>query len=106
MPEAVNDQAAGASSLQLQPHHCPPLLLHSFYPPPHLALSSVSSSIFTDYTTLRLPLSPSPVTMGGFDFSNYNRNNVLHAKGVPLPKATSTGTTIVGCVFDNGVVVR
>lgn len=43
--------------------------------------------------------------MTGFDFSNYNRNAALHAKGVPLPKATSTGTTIVGCIFDNGVVV-
>jgi hypothetical protein len=43
--------------------------------------------------------------MVGFDFSNYNRNAALHAKGVPLPKATSTGTTIVGCIFDNGVVV-
>ena len=43
--------------------------------------------------------------MPGFDFSNYNRNAALHARGVPLPKATSTGTTIVGCIFDNGVVV-
>jgi len=43
--------------------------------------------------------------MPGFDFSNYNRNAALHAKGVPLPKATSTGTTIVGCIYDNGVVV-
>jgi len=43
--------------------------------------------------------------MPGFDFSNYNRNAALHARGVPLPKATSTGTTIVGCLFDGGVVV-
>ena len=43
--------------------------------------------------------------MPGFDFSNYNRNAVLHAQGVPLPKATSTGTTIVGCIFDGGVVI-
>ena len=43
--------------------------------------------------------------MPGFDFSNYNRNAALHARGVPLPKATSTGTTIVGCIYDNGVVV-
>ncbi|OJD14625.1 hypothetical protein AJ78_05055 [Emergomyces pasteurianus Ep9510] len=43
--------------------------------------------------------------MPGFDFSNYNRNVALHAKGVPLPKATSTGTTIVGCIFDEGVVI-
>jgi 20S proteasome subunit beta 2 len=43
--------------------------------------------------------------MPGFDFSNYNRNAALHARGVPLPKATSTGTTIVGCIYNNGVVV-
>lgn len=43
--------------------------------------------------------------MPGFDFSNYTRNAALHAKGVPLPKATSTGTTIVGCVYDGGVVI-
>lgn len=43
--------------------------------------------------------------MPGFDFSNHDRNAALHARGVPLPKATSTGTTIVGCLFDGGVVV-
>ncbi|ROT37261.1 proteasome component PUP1 [Sodiomyces alkalinus F11] len=43
--------------------------------------------------------------MAGFDFTNYNRNAALHARGVPLPKATSTGTTIVGCIFDGGVVI-
>ncbi|TGZ85100.1 N-terminal nucleophile aminohydrolase [Ascodesmis nigricans] len=43
--------------------------------------------------------------MPGFDFSNHTRNAALHAKGVPLPKATSTGTTIVGCIFDGGVVI-
>jgi hypothetical protein len=45
------------------------------------------------------------VTMPGFDFSNHTRNAALHARGIPLPKATSTGTTIVGCIFDGGVVV-
>jgi 20S proteasome subunit beta 2 len=43
--------------------------------------------------------------MPGFDFSNHNRNVALHARGVPLPKATSTGTTIVGCLYDGGVVI-
>ena len=43
--------------------------------------------------------------MPGFDFSNYNRNAALHSQGVSLPKATSTGTTIVGCIFDGGVVI-
>lgn len=26
-------------------------------------------------------------------------------KGLPLPKATSTGTTIVGCLFKDGIVL-
>lgn len=40
--------------------------------------------------------------MTGFDFSNHSRNAALHARGVPLPKATSTGTTIVGCLYNSG----
>ena len=47
----------------------------------------------------------SSAAMPGFDFSNHNRNAALHAQGVPLPKATSTGTTIVGAIFDGGVVI-
>jgi len=43
--------------------------------------------------------------MGGFDFSNYARNAALQAQGFPQPVATSTGTTIVGCLFDKGVVI-
>jgi len=41
----------------------------------------------------------------GFDFSNHNRNTFLETKGLPLPKATSTGTTIVGCLFKDGIVL-
>ncbi|KII84713.1 hypothetical protein PLICRDRAFT_146160 [Plicaturopsis crispa FD-325 SS-3] len=41
----------------------------------------------------------------GFDFSNQVRNDFLMNKGIPLPKATSTGTTIVGCVFKDGIVL-
>jgi len=33
------------------------------------------------------------------------RNNFLTDKGFPLPKATSTGTTIVGCLFKDGIVL-
>lgn len=32
-------------------------------------------------------------------------NNFLSEKGIPLPKATSTGTTIVGCLFKDGIVL-
>ncbi|EDR09720.1 20S proteasome subunit [Laccaria bicolor S238N-H82] len=41
----------------------------------------------------------------GFDFSNQLRNNFMLQKGLPLPKATSTGTTIVGCLFKDGIVL-
>ncbi|KAK9464122.1 nucleophile aminohydrolase [Lipomyces oligophaga] len=43
--------------------------------------------------------------MGGFSFENYQRNKFLTAKGYPVPKATATGTTIVGCRFEGGVVI-
>ncbi len=33
------------------------------------------------------------------------RNNFLTERGIPLPKATSTGTTIVGCLFKDGVIL-
>jgi len=41
----------------------------------------------------------------GFDFSNEIRNTFLTNRGIPLPKATSTGTTIVGCLFKDGIVL-
>lgn len=43
--------------------------------------------------------------MGGLSFDNYQRNNYLAAKGGAQPKATSTGTTIVGCKFKGGVII-
>ncbi|KAG2185819.1 hypothetical protein INT43_002256 [Umbelopsis isabellina] len=42
-------------------------------------------------------------TAGGFSFENHTRNAALETKGVKPPKATSTGTTIVGVIYDNGV---
>jgi 20S proteasome subunit beta 2 len=43
--------------------------------------------------------------MPGLSFDNYQRNQFLAAKGFGTPKATSTGTTIVGCKFAGGVVI-
>lgn len=46
-----------------------------------------------------------PITGGsgiGFDFSNHARNQHLGARMGGLPKATSTGTTIVGVKFGGG----
>ena len=34
-----------------------------------------------------------------------HRNTFLQDRGLPLPKATSTGTTIVGCLFKDGIVL-
>jgi len=41
----------------------------------------------------------------GFNFSNEIRNKFLAGKGSKSPKATSTGTTIVGCLFKDGVIL-
>ncbi|CCK68821.1 proteasome core particle subunit beta 2 KNAG_0B03800 [Huiozyma naganishii CBS 8797] len=44
--------------------------------------------------------------MAGLSFDNYQRNAFLASKTHSnLPKATSTGTTIVGVKFHNGVVI-
>lgn len=43
--------------------------------------------------------------MPGLSFDNYQRNAYLSTKGFSTPKATSTGTTIVGVKFKNGVVI-
>lgn len=43
--------------------------------------------------------------MPGLSFDNFQRNQYLSAKGYAQPKATSTGTTIVGCKFNGGVVI-
>lgn len=43
--------------------------------------------------------------MVGLSFDNYQRNRYLTGKGHAQAKATSTGTTIVGVKFKNGVVI-
>lgn len=46
------------------------------------------------------------IAMAGLTFDNYKRNQYLvNQAGFKPPKATSTGTTIVGCRFKNGVVI-
>lgn len=42
---------------------------------------------------------------GGFSFENFNRNVCLESKGFAAPKVTKTGTTIVGILFKDGVVL-
>ncbi|CCJ29338.1 unnamed protein product [Pneumocystis jirovecii] len=41
----------------------------------------------------------------GFDFSNYQRNNYLLSEGITPPPTISTGTTIVGVSYKNGVCI-
>lgn len=42
---------------------------------------------------------------GGFSFENYTRNAFLEKKGLALPKAVKTGTTIAGLVYEDGVIL-
>ncbi|KAJ1976789.1 proteasome core particle subunit beta 2 [Dimargaris verticillata] len=42
---------------------------------------------------------------GGFSFDLAKRNAALEAQGATAPKATKTGTTIVGLVFKDGIVL-
>jgi len=62
-------------------------------------------SLSVVYQVLEANMSVDVFRKGGFDFSNARRNAFLAGKGMPLPKATSTGTTIVGCVYKDGVVL-
>ncbi|KAJ1908387.1 proteasome core particle subunit beta 2, partial [Tieghemiomyces parasiticus] len=44
-------------------------------------------------------------TATGFDFGLAKRNASLEASGVKAPNATKTGTTIVGLIFKDGLVL-
>ncbi|XP_060518761.1 proteasome subunit beta type-7 [Cylas formicarius] len=52
-------------------------------------------------TSVLCPEPPLP----GFSFDNCKRNSLLEKKGLQLPKATKTGTTIVGIIYKNGVIL-
>jgi hypothetical protein len=61
------------------------------------------------YTVLRALIFPTRLGIQILDTPTsrliiVHRNNFL-AEKVPLPKATSTGTTIVGCLFKDGIVL-
>merc|ERR1711934_667944 len=43
--------------------------------------------------------------LGGFNFENCQRNNFIQQQGATLPKFRKTGTTIVGLVYKDGVVL-
>merc|ERR1711988_991364 len=42
---------------------------------------------------------------GGFNFENCRRNEFMAEQGMKLPSFRKTGTTIVGCVYKDGVVL-
>jgi len=43
--------------------------------------------------------------LGGFSFENTRRNQVLAKRGAVVPRAKKTGTTIVGVIYKDGVVL-
>lgn len=45
------------------------------------------------------------VSLPGFNFENCRRNAMLENKGFVAPKVTKTGTTIVGMIFKDGVIL-
>ena len=48
---------------------------------------------------------PEKLGLGGFSFDLARRNAVLEARGMVAPKPKKTGTTIVGVVYKDGVVL-
>jgi len=46
-----------------------------------------------------------PLPPRGFSFENCKRNEQLAAQGYEMPKAVKTGTTIVGIIFKDGVIL-
>ena len=48
---------------------------------------------------------PEKLGLGGFSFDLARRNAVLEVRGMVAPKPKKTGTTIVGVVYDGGVVL-
>jgi 20S proteasome subunit beta 2 len=54
-------------------------------------------------------MATNPITLmengGGFNFENVNRNNLLEQTGMKAPIAMKTGTTIVGLVYNDGIVL-
>ncbi|EFJ25428.1 hypothetical protein SELMODRAFT_149251 [Selaginella moellendorffii] len=43
--------------------------------------------------------------LGGFDYSNCRRNQMLEKAGIKLDRYLKTGTTIVGLVYQDGVIL-
>ncbi|WVZ72644.1 hypothetical protein U9M48_021068 [Paspalum notatum var. saurae] len=70
--------------------------------PPTAELSHASSSAAGGV----LMVAPMDVpAKGGFSFDLYPRNDMLEKKGLMVPRFRKTGTTIVGLVFADGVVL-
>ena len=42
---------------------------------------------------------------GGFVFDNVARNAMMERSGLKVPKGVSTGTTICGIIFKDGVIL-
>ncbi|CAH1272240.1 proteasome subunit beta type-7-like [Branchiostoma lanceolatum] len=44
-------------------------------------------------------------SLGGFSFENCKRNAYMETKGIKMPTARKTGTTIAGIIFKDGVIL-
>jgi len=44
-------------------------------------------------------------SLGGFNFENCRRNEFMQTNGFKMPGTRKTGTTIVGCIYKDGVVL-
>jgi len=55
---------------------------------------------------LTTPIPQCPIPQGGFNFDNTKRNEFLHQKlGMKPPITRKTGTTIVGIIYKDGVIL-
>ena len=69
-----------------------------------LALESADGSLKINDSSLRKAQALGR-RQRGFQFDNCFRNNALARGGAKPPKVLKTGTTIVGCCYDGGLVL-
>jgi len=68
--------------------------------------SNLDAALSFDNNYNSLPLPANVQKLGGFNFDNVKRNEFLvNQVGKHLPKAKKTGTTIVGVIYKDGVVL-
>lgn len=101
-----------ATSQRVARPHKLPTTTTRLQPLPETATISLETGRFSgepeDQTSAKMAAASAASTSqskSGYDFGSFGRNSHLSHKGYPVPKATSTGTTLAGVIFDGGVVV-